>query len=99
MDDTFTHSTKEEHMDDLMDLFKVLHKYKLKISPHKCQFLKMKIVYIRLEFQVKDSKVSYIPLKDKCEAIRNLESPKALKHTRAFCGMINFLSQFLPNLR
>ena len=29
MDDTFIHSTKEEHMDDLMDLFKVLHKYVL----------------------------------------------------------------------
>ena len=24
MDDTFIHSTKEEHMDDLLDLFKVL---------------------------------------------------------------------------
>ena len=44
MDDTFIHSTKEEHMDDLMDLFKVLHKYGLKISPHKCQFFKTKIV-------------------------------------------------------
>ena len=31
---------KEEHMDDLIDLFKVLQKYGLKISPHKCQFLK-----------------------------------------------------------
>ena len=37
MDDTFIHSTKEEHMDDLMDLFKVLQKYDLKISSHKCQ--------------------------------------------------------------
>ena len=36
MDDTFIHSTKEEHMDDLMDLCKVLQKYGLKISPHKC---------------------------------------------------------------
>ena len=27
MDDTFINSTKEEHMDNLMDLFKVLHKY------------------------------------------------------------------------
>ena len=52
-----------------------------------------------LEFQVKDSKVCYTPLKDKCEAIRNLESPKTLKQTRAFCGMVNFLSSFLPNLR
>ena len=39
-DDTFIHSTAEEHMDDLMDLFKVLRKYGLKLSPHKCQFLK-----------------------------------------------------------
>ena len=99
MDDTFIHSTKEEHMDDLMDLFNVLHKYGLKISPHKCQFFKKKIVYTRLEFQVKDSKVCYTPLKDKCETIRNLESPKTLKQTRVFCGMVDFLSSFLPNLR
>ena len=26
MDDTFIHSTTEEHMDDLIDLFKVLRK-------------------------------------------------------------------------
>ena len=99
MDDTFIHSTKEEHMDDLMDIFKVLHKYGLKISPHKCQFFKEKIVYMGLEFQVKNSKVCYTPLKDKCAVIRNLESPKTLKQTRAFCGMVNFLSSFLPNLR
>ena len=29
MDDTFIHSTAEEHMDDLIDLFKVLRKYGL----------------------------------------------------------------------
>ena len=99
MDDIFIHLTKEEHLDDLMELFKVLHKYGLKISPHKCQFFKKKIVYMGLEFQVRNSKVCYTPLKDKCEAIRNLESPKTVKQTREFCGMVNFLSSFLPNLR
>ena len=98
MDDTFIHTTADEHMDDLMDPFKVLQKYGLKISPHKCQFFKKKIVYMGLEFQVKDDKV-YTPLKDKCEAILNLDSPKTLKQTRAFCGMVSFLSSFLPNLR
>ena len=34
MDDMFIHSTAEEHMDDLIDLFKVLRKYGLKLSPH-----------------------------------------------------------------
>ena len=52
-----------------------------------------------LEFQVKNSKVCYTPLKDKCAVIRNLELPKMLKQTRTFCGMVNFLSSFLPNLR
>ena len=45
MDDTFIHSTAEEHLDDLMDLFKVLRKYSLKLSPHKCQFFKKKFTW------------------------------------------------------
>ena len=94
MYDMFIHSTAEEHMDDLIDLFKVLRKYGLKLSPHKCQFFKKK----RLEFQIQEDKVCYTPLKDKCDTIRNLESPKTLRQTRAFCGMVNFLSSFLPNL-
>ena len=61
--------------------------------------LKNKIVCMGLEFQVKNSKVCDTPLKDKCEAIRKLELPKTLKQTRAFCGVVNFLSSFLPNLR
>ena len=99
MDDTFIHLTAEEHMDDLMDLFKVLRKYGLKLSPHKCQFFKKKIVYMGLEFQIQGDKVCYTPLKDRCNAIRNLESPKTLRQTRAFCRMVNFLSSFLPNLQ
>ena len=99
MDDTLIHSTVDEHMDNILDLFKILQKYGLKISPHKCQFFKKKIVYMGLEFQVEDDKVCYTPLKYKCEAIQNLVSPKTLKQTKAFCCMVNFLSSFLPNLR
>ena len=51
-----------------------------------------------LEFQIQEDKVCYTPLKDKCDAIRNLESPKTLRQTRAFCGMVNFLLSLLPNL-
>ena len=94
MDDTFIPSTAEEHVDDLMDLFKMQRKYGLKLSPHKCQFFKN----MGLEFQIQGDKVCYTPLKDKCDAIRNLESPKTLSQTRAFCGMVNFLSSFLPSL-
>ena len=56
-------------------------------------------VYMGLEFQVQGDKVCYTPLREKCDAIRNLESPKTLRQTRAFCGLVNFLSSFLPNLQ
>ena len=42
MDDTFIHSTKEENMDDLMDLFKVLQKYGLKYHPTNANSLRRK---------------------------------------------------------
>ena len=38
MDGTFMHSTAKEHMDDLMDLFKMLRKYDLKLSPTNVSF-------------------------------------------------------------
>ena len=53
VDNTFIHSTKKEHMNDLIDLFKVLCKYGLKISPNNCQFFKKKIVYMGLEFKLR----------------------------------------------
>ena len=40
MDDMFIHSTTEEHIDDLMDLFKVLRKYGLKILLINANFLR-----------------------------------------------------------
>ena len=46
MDDTFIHLTADNHIDDLLDLSKVLQKYSLKISPHKCQFFKKNKVYM-----------------------------------------------------
>ena len=54
MDDMLIHLTAEEHMDNLMDLFKVLRKYGLKLSPHKCHFFKKKVVYMGFEFQIQE---------------------------------------------
>ena len=96
MDDMFIHSTGKEHMDDLTDLFKVLRKYGLKLSPHKCQFFKKKIVYMGLEFQIQEDKVCYTPLKDKCDAMRNLESPKLLDKLEHSVVWLTFYRLFYP---
>ena len=43
MDNTFIHLTADEHMDDLVDLFKVLRKYSLKLSPQNANFSRKRI--------------------------------------------------------
>ena len=48
MDDILIFSTKEQHWEDLDNLFKVLVKCGLKISPHKCQLFHNELVYMGL---------------------------------------------------
>ena len=99
MDDILIFSTKEQHWEDLDNLFKVLVKYGLKISPHKCQLFRNELVYMGLQFIVKDGVAHYTAMKEKCDAIRNMQTPKSVKECRTFCGMVNFLSTFCKNLR
>ena len=38
-------------------------------------------------------------MKDKCDAIRSMLPLKSVKECQQSCGMVNFLSTFLPKLR
>ena len=69
MDDILIFSTKDQHWEDLQNLFQVLIKYGLKISPHKCQLFCNELVYMGLQFLVKDGVAHYTAMKDKCDAI------------------------------
>ena len=99
MDDILIFSTKEQHWEDLANLFEVLIHFGLKISPHKCQLFRDKLVYMGLEFLIKDGTAHYTAMRDKCDAIRNMKAPKSVKECPFFCGMVNFLSTFCKNLR
>ena len=46
MDDILIFSTKEQHWEDLDNLFKVLVKYGLKISLHKCQLFCDEFIWV-----------------------------------------------------
>ena len=98
MDDILIFSTKEQHWEDLANLFKVLVHFGLKISPHKCQLFCDKFIYIGLEFLIKDGIAHYTAMRDKFDTIRNMKAPKSVKEFRTFCGMVNFLSTFCKNL-
>ena len=99
MDDILIFSTKEQHWEDLTNLFKVLIKFGLKISLHKCQLFCDKLIYMGLEFLIRNGTAHYMAMRDKCDAIRNMKAPKSVKECRTFCRMVNFLSTFCKNLR
>ena len=56
MDDALIFTPISNHTDCLQDLFRVLHKYGLKISPHKCQFYRDNLIYMGLKFIIKNNK-------------------------------------------
>ena len=99
MDDCLIHSKFADHLQDLINLFESLIKNGLKISPKKCQFFRTSLVYMGLKFLIHESHPSVTPMKDKCDAIRNLEPPKTVRDCRKFCGMVNFLATFLQSLQ
>ena len=99
MDNLLVFTTVTNHTEHLQDLFQVLQQFGLKISPHKCQFFRDILIYVRLKFIIKDGKACYTPMKDECDTIHNLAPPKSIKEVRHFCGMVNFLSSFLSKLR
>ena len=98
MDDILIFSTKEQHWEDLANLFAILKRFGLKISPHKCQLFREKLIYMGLEFLIKDGAAHCTAMHDKCDAICNMKAPKSVKECRMFCGMVNFLSMFCKNL-
>ena len=57
------------------------------------------LIYMGLHFMIRNGKPCFEPMKDKCDAIRNMMPLRTVKECHQFCGMVNFLSTFLPKLR
>ena len=49
MDDALIFTPINNHTECLQHLFRVLHKFGLKISPHKCQFYRDNLIYMGLK--------------------------------------------------
>ena len=99
MDDCLTHSTKKSHLGHLIDLFEALIEYGLKISPKKCKLFKTELVFMGLSMKIVEGVPRVEALKSRIEAISKLEAPKTVKDCRQFCGMVNYMSMFLPSLQ
>ena len=99
MDDLLIHSRNiKEHTEHIAAVLDAIQRFKLKISPKKSLFFRKKVAYLGHIIEIIDG-VPHIGIQNsKIDAITRLKPPHNLKTVRGFCGMVNYLSRFLPDL-
>ena len=99
MDDLFIHSTKVEHWLLIEQLLQSMVKNGLRLSPKKCQLFKTNLVYMGNEFVISEKNITVAPLKSRTEAISKIPTPHAARQCKSFCGVMNYLALFCPDLQ
>ena len=99
MDDILIHSKRIDHTGHLIDLFKTIIRNGLKISPRMCKLFKKALVFMGITIMIEDGMPKMQPLKSRIDAILKVKPPKTVKDCRSFCGMVNYMSIFLPSLQ
>jgi hypothetical protein len=99
MDDLLIHSLKDSHMDKLEVLLETLIKHGLKLSPKKCQLCLTELVYMGNVFTIKNQKMQISPIKSRIEAMLKIPNPRTPRQCKSFCGVVNYLSLFCPELQ
>ena len=98
MDDLLIHSTKMAHWKLLEQLLKSICKNGLRLSPKKCQLFKTKLTYMGNEFSINRTR-TITPLRSRTETINKIPTPRTPKQCKSFCGVVNYLSLFCPDLQ
>ena len=99
MDDLLIHSTKADHWKLLEQLLKSMCKNGLRLSPKKCQLFKTNLIYMGNEFTITKRTMTITPLRSRTEAINQIPTPRTPKQCKSFCGVVNYLSLFCPDLQ
>ena len=99
MDDLLIHSIKADHWKLLEQLLKSMCKNGLRLSPKKCQLFKTNLIYMGNEFTITKRTMTITPLRSRTEAINKIPTPRTPKQCKSFCGVVNYLSLFCPDLQ
>ena len=99
MDDLLIHSTRVDHWKLLEWLLKSMCKNGLRLSPKKCQLFKTNLIYMGNEFTITKRTMTITPLSSRTEAINKIPTPRTPKQCKSFCGVVNYLSLFCPDLQ
>lgn len=90
-----TGKTQAEHIENLEEVLRRLDLAGFKLNKNKCEFFKDSIYYLGHKISEKGLE------KDSAKISAILDSPQPKNNTevRAFCGMINYYSKFIPNVQ
>ena len=99
MDDLLIHSSKSAHWKLLEQLLQSMCKNGLRLSPKKCKLFRTKLTYMGNEFMISKRQMTITPLRLRTEAINCIPMPKTPKQCKSFCGVVNYLSLFCPDLQ
>ena len=99
MDDLLIHSTKVAHWKLLEQLLKSMCKNGLRLSPKKCQLFKTQLTYMGNKLSINKRTMTITPLRSRTEAVNKIPTPKTPKQCKSFCGVVNYLSLFCPDLQ
>ncbi|XP_025684690.1 uncharacterized protein [Arachis hypogaea] len=80
------------HCDDLVEIFRQLRAYNMRLNPDKCAFRVQGGKF--LGFMLTSRGIEANP--EKCKAVLNMTSPKTVKEVQQLAGRIAALSRFLP---
>ena len=92
MNDLLVHSSKGAHWRLLEQLFKAMCKNGLRLS-------KTKLTYMGNELMILERNMTITPLRLRTEALHKIPTPKTMKQCKSFCGFVNYLSLFCPDLQ
>ena len=86
--------------DSVMELKNIPYKITgYKDFERKCKLFKKSLVFMGLKMMIEDGMPKMKPLKSRIEAILKVKLPTTVKECRSFCGMVNYMSIFLPSLQ
>ena len=83
-----------DHLANLETVLQRLNNYGLRVKLEKCRFMQKEVTYMG----VKLSAEGISPTQEKIEAIVNAPVPQNTTQLRAFLGMVNYHSKFIPSL-
>lgn len=84
----------EVHMKNLSNVFDRLRKFRLKLQPDKCEFLRKEVSY--LGHIITDKGVK--PNPEKTKAVKEFPTPKCPKDIKSFLGLVSYYRRFIPDL-